>query len=84
MHLQMSEFALLSVMPNANINMIEREGKCTIGKESILKIEVSLGTETRGAPTKASPAPVLSTVFTEKLEILPLKLCTSNMYIISI
>jgi hypothetical protein len=44
-------------------------------RESTSKIEVSLATERRSEPTKASPAPVVSTTFTENPGTLPLKLC---------
>lgn len=41
------------------------------------KIDGSLAMETKREPTKASPAPVVSTVLTEKPLTFPLKLCAS-------
>lgn len=48
------------------------------GRENTSNMEVSLATAVRSAPTKESPAPVVSTTFTENPLTLPLNFCTQN------
>lgn len=42
-------------------------------------MEASLATAVRNAPTKESPAPVVSTAFTENPFTLPLKFCSQTV-----